>query len=76
MRALNIITLLLVIIGGLNWGLVGLMDLDLVASLFGEGTMLTNIIYVIVGLAALWQIVPLVRSFQVGEVHSEAAVRH
>ena len=76
MKALNLATLVLVIIGGLNWGLVGLMDLDLVASLFGEGTMLTNIIYVIVGLAALWQIVPLVRSFQVGEVHSEAAVRH
>jgi uncharacterized membrane protein YuzA (DUF378 family) len=76
MKALNLATLVLVIIGGLNWGLVGLMEFDLVAALFGVGSTVTNLIYVLVGLAALWQIVPLIRSFRIGEVHSEAALRH
>jgi len=67
MRAVNIITLILVIIGGLNWGLVGLFQFDLVAAIFGVGSMLSKIVYVLVGLSALWQLVPLVRSFSEGE---------
>ncbi len=67
MRAVNIITLILVIIGGLNWGLVGLFEFDLVAAIFGVGSMLSKIVYVLVGLSALWQLVPLVRSFSEGE---------
>ncbi|HOY47724.1 MAG TPA: DUF378 domain-containing protein [Alphaproteobacteria bacterium] len=43
----------LVIIGALNWGLVGLFSFDLVAAIFGNGTMLTRAIYTIVGIAAL-----------------------
>ena len=54
MKALNLITLVLVIVGGLNWGLVGLMDLDLVATLFGRGTMVSRVVYVLVGLAAIY----------------------
>ena len=50
---LGAISLILLIIGGLNWGLVGLADFDLVAAIFGEGSILSRIIYVIVGLAAL-----------------------
>jgi uncharacterized membrane protein YuzA (DUF378 family) len=76
MKALNLATLVLVIIGGLNWGLVGLMEFDLVAALFGAGSLVTNLVYVIVGLAALWQIVPLIRSVRIGEVRSEAALHH
>jgi len=75
MKALNISTLVLVILGGLNWGLVGLMDFDAVAALLGAGTVFTNLIYLAVGLAAVWQIVPLVGSIRAGEVDSEAAVR-
>lgn len=67
MRALNIITLILVIIGGLNWGLVGLFQFDLVAAIFGVGSMLSKIVYVLVGLSAIWQLVPLFRSFSEGE---------
>lgn len=61
MRVVNIITLLLVIVGGLNWGLVGLFDFNLVAALFGEMSTLSRIVYVLVGLSALWQLIPLFR---------------
>jgi uncharacterized membrane protein YuzA (DUF378 family) len=75
MKALNLATLALVIIGGLNWGLIGLMDLNVVALLFGDGTVVSNLVYLIVGLAAAWQIVPLVQAIRTGEVRSEAAAR-
>ena len=71
MRALNIITLLLVIIGGINWGLVGAFEFDLVAAIFGAGSALSRIVYVLVGLSALWQLVPFFRSLRSGEVHAE-----
>jgi uncharacterized protein len=61
MRWVNIVTLILVIIGGLNWGLVGIADLDLVAAIFGEDFIISRIIYVLVGLSALYQIGPLLR---------------
>jgi len=60
MRALNILTLVLLIVGGLNWGLVGLLNFDLVAAIFGEMSALSRIVYSLVGLAAIYQIVPLV----------------
>ena len=53
-NALDWIALILMVIGGLNWGLVGVMDLDVVATLFGGGSTLSRIVYVLVGLAALW----------------------
>ena len=52
----DLIALILVIVGGLNWGLVGLLDFNLVAALFGEGSALSRIIYILVGLAALYTI--------------------
>lgn len=61
MAILNIITLILVIVGGLNWGLVGLVDFNLVAALFGEVSTLSRIVYILVGISALWQFVPLFR---------------
>ncbi len=54
MKAINIIAMILLIVGGLNWGLVGLFDVDLVAAIFGEGSGLARAVYVIVGVAALW----------------------
>lgn len=53
-KVLDLIALVLVIIGGLNWGLVGLFDLDLVAALFGMSSILAKVVYVLVGLSALW----------------------
>ena len=70
MRSINLITLVLLIVGGLNWGLVGLFEFDLVAALFGEMSTLARIVYVLVGLSALWQIVPLVRGMSGAETRS------
>ncbi len=56
------IALILAIIGGLNWGLVGLFRFDLVAFLFGGQTAtLSRVIYTLVGLAAIWCISLLFR---------------
>lgn len=62
MRILNLVTLVLVIVGGLNWGLVGIANLDVVAAIFGAGSMLTKIVYILVGLSAVWQLIPLFQS--------------
>ncbi len=67
MKPLNLITLILLIVGGLNWGLVGLFDFDLVATLFGAGSLLSRIVYVLVGASALWQLIPLFEAFRCGE---------
>ena len=53
MNALRILAYILVIIGAINWGLVGMMDFDLVALLFGEMTILSRIIYSIIGISAI-----------------------
>lgn len=66
MRAVNTVSLLLLIVGGLNWGLVGLFGFDLVAALFGEMSLLSRIVYTLVGLSALWQLVPLFRGEEEG----------
>lgn len=72
MKIVNVLTLALLIVGGLNWGLVGLLNFDLVAAIFGTGSVLAHIVYVVVGLSAAWQIVPLVSA--VGS--NEAAAGH
>lgn len=71
MRAINLITLALVIVGGLNWLLVGLLNFDLVAALFGEMSPLSRIVYILVGLSAVWQIIPLIRGFSDGETAAQ-----
>ena len=59
MRVVNTVTLVLLIVGGLNWGLVGLFGFDLVAAIFGQMSLLSRIVYSLVGLSALWQFIPL-----------------
>ncbi len=59
MRLINTITLVLLIVGGLNWGLVGLFNFDLVAAIFGDMSPLSRIVDTLVGASALWQLVPL-----------------
>jgi uncharacterized membrane protein YuzA (DUF378 family) len=75
MKTLNLLTLILTIVGGLNWGLVGAADFDLVAAIFGEGSALSRAVYVLVGLSALYQILPLTKAFQIDEPRAEAARR-
>jgi uncharacterized protein len=61
---LNLITLVFVIVGGANWGLVGLFQFDLVATIFGgQNAVLAR---TLVGLSALWQLVALTQAFAVG----------
>jgi uncharacterized membrane protein YuzA (DUF378 family) len=50
------IALILVIIGGLNWGLVGLFKFDLVATIFGSIAIVQKIVYILVGIAAIYMI--------------------
>lgn len=57
MKALNYIALILIVIGALNWTLIGLFQFDLVGAIFGGMTsMLSRIIFTIVGLAGLWSL--------------------
>jgi uncharacterized protein len=67
MKLMNVVTLILLIVGGLNWGLAGLFSFDLVAAIFGSGSALARLVYILVGLSALWQLVPLTRAMSSGE---------
>ena len=66
MKALDKVTPFLLIVGGANWGLVGLLNFDLVAALFGAGSAIARIVYVLVGLSALWQLMPLSKALKAG----------
>ena len=57
MRTLDTLSAILLVIGGLNWGLVGAFRFDLVATLFGPMSPLSRLVYVLVGLAALYYLV-------------------
>ncbi|HBC95814.1 MAG TPA: DUF378 domain-containing protein [Clostridium sp.] len=54
MRTLDIIALVLVVIGALNWGLIGFFRYDLIASLFGTMSPFTRVLYALVGLGGLY----------------------
>ncbi len=54
MKYLNMLMFALLCIGGLNWGLVGLLQMNLVEMIFGMGTMLTQIVYILVGVSAIY----------------------
>lgn len=56
MKLFDVIVTVLLIIGGLNWGLVGLFEFDLVQNIFGQGTF-TRIIYAVVGLSAMCKVI-------------------
>ncbi len=56
MKTLDYIFLTVLIIGGFNWGLIGLFNFNLVSMLFGEGTFLTNLVYILVGISSLYAI--------------------
>ncbi len=57
MKSLDVIAAVLLVVGGANWGLVGLLGFDLVASLFGDMSLLSRLAYGLVGLSALYQAV-------------------
>lgn len=55
MKKIDVIAAALLVLGGLNWGLVAVAEMDLVAVLFGAGSMSAKAVYGIVGLAAVYQ---------------------
>jgi uncharacterized membrane protein YuzA (DUF378 family) len=71
MKALNLVTLILVIVGGVNWGLVGLFNFDLVAAILGSGSLLSRIVYILVGVSAVWQLIPLAGALGSGEATAQ-----
>jgi uncharacterized membrane protein YuzA (DUF378 family) len=54
MKTFDVVATVLLVVGGLNWGLVGLFHFDLVAALFGDMSLLSRIVYSLVGLAAIY----------------------
>ncbi|HEX3291171.1 MAG TPA: DUF378 domain-containing protein [Gaiella sp.] len=82
MRVLNPVALLLVIVGALNWGLVGLFEFDLVAKLtgdtFGETNPVSRVVYVLVGAAGLYlavTVLPAMLRAGSDGLHRERTVR-
>lgn len=75
MRAMNLVTLILIILGGLNWLSMGIAHYDVLGALFGGGSV-ARVAYVIIGLSAVWQLMPFMQSFAEGEVSAERHIRH
>jgi len=74
LRIVNLFTLLVVILGGINWGLIGAFQFDVISLLFGRGagrtsnpTLTAQVFYVLIGLCAAWQFVVLFRRMLVPE---------
>ena len=69
MKTMDVVVWTLLAIGGLNWGLVGVFNFDLVAAIFGEMSILSRILYAIIGLAALYDIVAIKAIWQRWGMH-------
>lgn len=55
MKKLDAVVTILLIVGGINWGLVGFFNFDLVATIFGAGSAMSRLVYAVVGLCALYE---------------------
>lgn len=56
MKVIDTIALILVIIGAINWGLIGIFNFNLVDAIFGAMSVISRIIYILVGISGLWAI--------------------
>lgn len=56
MGVLGWVSWVLLVVGGLNWGLVGTLDFNLVTAIFGAGSIASSVVYVLVGLSAVWTV--------------------
>ena len=74
MKTLDVVAAVLLVIGGLNWGLVGAAQFDLVATLFGSMSALSKVVYAMVGFAAIYQALQW-KSIQRRWITSAAAAR-
>ena len=59
MKSIDVLAAVLLVVGGLNWGLVGVAEFDLVAAIFGAGSVLAKIVYTLVGISAIYQAISL-----------------
>ncbi|HUN64914.1 MAG TPA: DUF378 domain-containing protein [Bacteroidota bacterium] len=57
MKSMNVLIAILLVVGGLNWGLVGFLNFDLVATLFGQMSTLSRIVYALVGISAMYYVI-------------------
>ncbi|GAC1482435.1 MAG: hypothetical protein NVS1B5_00440 [Gemmatimonadaceae bacterium] len=55
MKKLDVVTAILLVVGGLNWGLIGAAQFNLVATFLGDASALSRLVYLLVGVAALYQ---------------------
>ena len=65
METLQKICLVITIIGAVNWGLIGLFDFNLVTFIFGDASVLTKIVYILVGIAGLINIGLLIKDIDI-----------
>ena len=56
MKIIDKIVLILIVIGAINWGLIGLFNFNLVSTIFGKMSLISRIIYILVGISGLWGI--------------------
>lgn len=56
MKVIDTIALILIIIGAINWGLIGIFNFNLVDTIFGTMSIISRIIYILVGISGLWGI--------------------
>ncbi len=59
MKAVNLIAWILITVGAINWGLVALWEYNLVDMIFGAGSQLAKIVYILVGAAGVYNLIPL-----------------
>jgi len=71
LRGVDFVAIVLVVIGGLNWGLVGLFSFDLVQAILGGIPALARLVYVVVGLAAVYTAVRSPHFASLGKTHPE-----
>ena len=69
MKSIDIFTYVLLLIGALNWGMVGVFGFDMVAALFGQMSVFSRMVYAIVGLAALYDLMSLPSIFKRWDIH-------
>jgi len=75
-KSIDVVAYSLLLIGALNWGFVGLFEIDLVAILFGQMSMLSRIVYGLVGIAALYDLVSLPAILRRWDVHMHRHPAH
>lgn len=69
LKSIDMVAYALLLIGALNWGLIGLFNFDLVAAIFGSMTIFSRLIYTIVGVAAVYDLMSLPSIMKRWEIH-------